>query len=113
MNPSEQRLWNQFAESIVGRFAAAVLAAVAAAQAESVVAVRASETRREWDRLSASRQWRLIATVLLVAVGTHLGLLWLQGPSGWWWWAIPGMAGVFAVTILALASMAERPGVID
>jgi len=107
VNPSDQALWNQFAESAIGRLAAAVFAAIAAARSGSVAAGWANEAREAWDRFVPSRRWQLIAIVLIVAVLTHLGLLSLQPPSGWWWWAIPGMAGGFALMILALATMAK------
>jgi protein-S-isoprenylcysteine O-methyltransferase Ste14 len=108
VNPVDQALWNQFAESAIGRLAAAVFAAIAAAHSGSVAAGWANEARQAWDRFAPSRQWQLIAIVLIAAVLTHLGLLALQHPSGWWWWAIPGMAGGFALLILALATMAKR-----
>ena len=108
MNASDRALWNQFAESVIGRLAAAVFAAIAAARSGSAAAGWANEAREGWDRFAPSRRWQLIAIVLIVAVLTHLGLLSLQRPSGWWWWAIPGMAGGFALMILALATMAKR-----
>jgi len=108
VNPSDQALWNQFAESAIGRLAAAVFAAIAAARSGSVAAGWANEAREAWDRFVPSRRWQLIAIVLIVAVLTHLGLLSLQPPSGWWWWAIPGMAGGFALMILALATVTKR-----
>jgi len=104
---SDQALWNQFAESVIGRLAAAVFAAVAAARTGSVAAGWANEAREAWARFSSSRRLQLTAIALMAAVLTHLGLLSLQRPSGWWWWAIPGMAGGFALMILALAMMAR------
>jgi len=107
VNPSDQALWDQFAESLIGRLAAAVFAAIAAARSGSVAAGWANEGREAWDGFAPWRRSQLIAIVLIVAVLTHLGLLSLQPPSGWWWWAIPGMAGGFALLVLALATMAK------
>jgi hypothetical protein len=55
----------------------------------------------------------LIGIALGAAVATNLGLLFLQRPTGWWWWAIPAMAGSFAVLVLALSMSASRTGVAD
>jgi len=107
VNESDQPLWNQFAESAIGRLAAALFAAIAAARTGSVAAGWANEAREEWGSFSPSRRWQLIATALVVAVLTHTGLLSLQHPSGWWWWVIPGVAVGFALMMLALAALAK------
>ena len=107
MNASDQALWNQFAESVIGRLAAAVFTAIAAARSGSVAAGWANDGREAWRGFAPSRRWQLIAIALVVAVLTHTGLLTLQHPSGWWWWAIPGVAGGFALMMLALAALTK------
>ena len=113
MSTSDQGLWKQLAESVIGRLAAVMLAAFTEARASSVVIARANRAYDSWQRFTPSTRWQFIGIVLLVTVLTHLGLLALQRPSGWWWWAIPGMAGGFALVLLALAMSARRIDVTD
>ena len=45
---------------------------------------------------------RTIASVLLIAVLSHLGLMLMQGPRpGWFWVVIPAMVAMFAALLLA------------
>jgi hypothetical protein len=113
VNTADQGLWKQLAESVIGRLAAAVLAAFTAARAESLAIARVSDAQNSWQRFTPPMRWQLIGIVLLVSVLTHLGLLALQRPSGWWWWAIPGMVGGFALVLLALAISAGQIEVTD
>ena len=113
MKYSDQQLWQQVAESVIGKFAGAWLAAFTAARSGSRVMARANDARDAWQRFSPASKWRLIAIMLLVAVLTNLGLLSLQRPTGWWWWAIPGIAGGVGLVLLALSTTAEQTGVTD
>jgi hypothetical protein len=111
VNASDQRLWTQLAESVIGKFAGACLAAFTAARSGSRVIARAEAARNAWHSFTPAARWRLIGIMLIVAVATNLGLLSLQPPSGWWWWAVPAMVGGFGMAILALSIIAGRAGV--
>lgn len=113
MNASDQQLWKQLAESVIGKFAGAWLAAFTAARSDSRVMRRANAARDAWQRFTPASRWRLIAVVLIVAVLTNLALLSWHRPSGWWWWVIPGMASGFGLVLLALSMTAKRTGVAD
>ena len=113
MKYSDQQLWQQVAESVIGKFAGAWLRAFTAARSCSRVMARANDARDAWQRFSPASKWRLIAIMLIVAVLTNLGLLALQRPSGWWWWAIPGIAVGVGLVLLALSTTAEQTGVTD
>lgn len=113
MNGSDQGLWKQLAGSVIGRLAAVLLEAFTAARSGSLVIARAYDAHNSWQRFTPSMRWQFTGIVLLVSVLTHFGLLALQRPSGWWWWAIPGMAGGFALVLLALAMSARRIDVTD
>ena len=113
MNTSDQALWNQLADSVIGRIAGACLAAFTAARSDSRVIARATDAYGAWQRFPAAARWRLIGTVLIAAVLTNLGLLSLQRPSGWWWWAIPAVVGGYALVLLVSAMTAKRTGPAD
>ena len=113
MNTSDRLLWEQLAESAIGRIAGSLLAAVTAARSESVAMRRANDLAVAWQRFTPSTKWQLIGIALGAAVATNLGLLFLQQTAGWWWWAIPALAGSFAVLVLALSMAASRTGVAD
>ena len=113
MNISDQGLWSELGDSLIGRFAARLLAAFAAAASGSLVIARATHARDAWHRFTPPMRWQFIGTVLLVSALTHLGLLALQRPSGWWWWAVPAIAVGVAVMLLALAIQAKRTSVSD
>jgi hypothetical protein len=107
---SDQALWSQFAESVIGRLGVAVFTAISAARSGSVVAGWAGNAFGSWGRFTPATKCQLIGLVLIVAVLTHLALLSLQQPLGWWWWAIPGVAGGFGLMLLALSMTARRTG---
>lgn len=113
MNVSDQGLWKQFAESVIGRLAAALLSELTAARSGSLVIARVHDAHSAWQRFTPPMRWQFIGILLLASVLTHFGLLAVQRPSGWWWWAIPGMAAGFAVVLLALAMTARRTDVTD
>jgi hypothetical protein len=113
VNASDQGLWKQLAESVIGRLAAALFAAFTAARDGSRLIARTNDARDAWQSFTPSMQWQFIGTVLLFSVLTHVGLLAFQRPSGYWWWAIPGMAGAFALLLLALAMTAKPTDVAD
>jgi len=113
VNTSDQGLWKELAGSVIGRLAAAWLAAFTAARSSSLVIARANDVRDSWQRFTPSMRLQFIGIALLVSALTHLGLLALQRPSGWWWWAIPGMAVGVALVLLGLAMAATRTGVTD
>ena len=113
MNASDQRLWQQVAESAVGRLAGSMVATVTAARSESVAARKIVDAANAWRRFSPSAKWQFIGIALGTAVITHLVLLMLQRPEGWWWWAIPAFAGVFAVLLLVLSAVTPRSSVSD
>ena len=110
MNTADQGLWNQLAESAIGRVAGALLRMVTAARSNSVAARWADDALRAWQRFTLSSRWQLISITIGAAVLTHLGLMSLRSPAGWLWLVIPGTAAGFAVTLLALSGSAGRAG---
>jgi hypothetical protein len=110
VNTSDQDLWNQLAESAIGRAAGAGLRMVTAARSSSVAAHWLGDASAEWSRLELSTRWRLISVLLVSAVLTHVGLMALRQPAGWLWLVIPGIAAGFAVLLVALSGSAGRAG---
>jgi hypothetical protein len=103
-------LWNQLAESAIGRLAGALLRTVTAARASSTVVHWIDDALGAGRRLERSARWRLTGVAIIAAVATHVGLMSLRNPVGWLWLVIPGVAGVFAILLLALSVTAGRTG---
>ena len=53
--------------------------------------------------LDPVRRMGAIGTVALTAAVTHIALVSTTAPVGGWWLILPGIAGVFGITAIALS----------
>jgi hypothetical protein len=113
MNDDDAAVWKALEESILGRAIAWGANALARASAHSRFVAASRELGARLADLSPRSRWASAGIATVVAVVTHIALVWSSRPPGLYWLILPGMALVFAAVALLLSIAAPSRPVSD
>lgn len=99
----QREMWRLVDDSAIGKLLAWLVRQCDRARPASRTMAAWRGAAATWEALGPPGQMRMAGVVALVAVGVHVALASTAQPVGGWWLILPGIAGAFGVTAIALS----------